>query len=145
LVAEGVLLGRLLEAASFGRELPAMIEAAQRVALDPAGRELGAAMRAAGIDQVRAASPLAVSLAAVEREVLAHDADGDGATLAEVDRVVDRLPELTEVPAGRRAGPGMDAVHAAAGLAGDRDGLCHHIFLLVVDLSQLLERIVEEA
>ena len=55
LVAEGVLLGRLLEAAPVGRELPAVIEAAQRVALDPAGRELRAAVRATRIDQMRLA------------------------------------------------------------------------------------------
>ena len=112
LVAEAVLLGRLLEAA--------VIEAAQRITLDPAGRKLGAAVGAAGIDQVRAAR-----LAAIERELLAHDADGDGAALGEVDRVIDRLPELAQVPAGRRAGAGMDAVHAARGLPDDRDGLCH--------------------
>jgi hypothetical protein len=63
---EARILGRLLDALAGGIVLPAVVEAADAVALDPARTELRAAVRAAELEQVRR-----VVLAAVEREVLA--------------------------------------------------------------------------
>ena len=71
-------------------------------------------MGAARIDEVRRAGR-----AAVEREVLAHDADGDGASRLQVDRVIDRLPELAQVAAGGRARSGAQAVFATGGETND--------------------------
>src|SRR5581483_8840057 len=68
---KGGVLGRLLHALACVVVLPTVIEAANAVALDPACRELGAAMRAAERQQVRLAA-----FTSIEREVLAHDTDG---------------------------------------------------------------------
>ena len=114
LVAEGVFFRRLLDAGAGAVELPAVIEAAQRIALDPAGRQARAAMRAARVDEMRRSGP-----AAVEREVFAHDADGDGASRLQVDRVIDRLPELAQVTARGCTGSGAQAILAAGGKTND--------------------------
>src|SRR5262249_5387419 len=68
---EAGVLGGLLDALAGAVVLPAVVEAADAVALHPAGAELRAAMGAAERHQVRLAG-----LAAIEREVLAHHADG---------------------------------------------------------------------
>ncbi len=85
LLAEGVFLCRLLDAVAVRRELPAVIEAAQRIAFDPAGREPRAAMRADGIDEMGGAA-----LAAVEGELFAHDADRHRAAGRQVHRAIER-------------------------------------------------------
>src|SRR5581483_10063351 len=80
--------------------LPAVVEAADAVPLHPAGAELRPPVRAAKRHQVRRAA-----LAAIEREVLAHDADRLRVAGRQIERVVDRLPEAAEIPSGERARP----------------------------------------
>src|SRR3954452_98604 len=70
---EAGVLGRHLDALAHAVVLPAVVEAAQAAALDPARAELGAAVRAAGSNHVR--HPI---LAAVEREILAQEPDRFG-------------------------------------------------------------------
>ena len=66
----------------------------------PSRSKLRAAVGAAGRDDVRRAV-----LAAIEREVLAHDADRLGVAGRQVGGVVDRLPEAAQVAAGQVPGP----------------------------------------
>ena len=72
---EGVGLARLLHALAGGVVLPAVVAAPERVALHPAGRQLGPPVRAPEGDQVRVAL-----LSPVEGELLAHHLDGYGAS-----------------------------------------------------------------
>src|SRR5207248_9453587 len=103
--------------------LPAVVEAAEAVALDPASAELRPPVRAARRDDLRRAV-----LAAIEGEVLAHDTDGPGMAGEEVSRDVDWLPEPAEIATGQRAGAGvrevevLDSVGAAPGLTPDHCG-----------------------
>src|SRR6267142_1713069 len=122
LAREVRVLGRHLYALAAAVELPAVIQAAQRVALDPAEVQLRAAVRAAVVHYLGAAR-----LAAVERVVLAHDADRLGMCLRQVFAAVDREPELAHeapargagtrrgeiglVPIGPAFGPPHDAAH----------------------------------
>jgi hypothetical protein len=76
-----------------------VIEAAQSIALDPTGGELHAAMRAARLHQKYFAG-----LAAIEREILAHDAQRHRAAGFQIDAVIDRLPEPPQIAARGRAG-----------------------------------------
>jgi hypothetical protein len=89
--------GGLLETCAVGAEAPAVIEAANRLAVDPAGRELRAAMRTARIDQDRCAGR-----AAIEREIRFHDAQRRGGAGREIGAVKHRLPEAAQVAAFRR-------------------------------------------
>src|ERR1051326_218042 len=57
-------------------------------------------MRAAEVDEVRRARR-----AAIEREVLAHDAQRTRLARRQIGCVKDRLPEFSEIAAGDRAGP----------------------------------------
>src|SRR5579863_7108279 len=64
-IREPLALRRRLDAASVGAVFPAVIKAAQRIALDPAGREQRAAMRAVRRQDLRRAA-----FAAIEGEIL---------------------------------------------------------------------------
>src|SRR6185369_3106059 len=105
LLAEGVHLSRLLDALARGIVLPAMVVAAQVIALYPGGRELCSSVGAAEGDDVRRAL-----LPPIEGEVLSHDSDRLGSTGLDVPGSTDRLPEHAQVAAAQRAGPGMDEV-----------------------------------
>jgi hypothetical protein len=89
-LANGFSSGRLFDALPGAVKAPAVIHAADRVAFDPAGRELRAAMRAAEIDEMRRAA-----LAAVKREALAHDLDRLGLSRVEIFGAMDGMPEPT--------------------------------------------------
>src|SRR5579885_3308238 len=102
---EGGVLGRHLHALAGGVVLPAVVEAADAVALHPAGAELGAAVGAAEGEEVGSAA-----LAAIEGEVFAHDADGHGAAGRQLLRHIDRMPEPAEVASHQSAGPRVDEV-----------------------------------
>ncbi len=97
-----------LDALAGAVELPAVVQAAQRIAFDPAEMQRRAAMRAAIVEHLGAAR-----FAAVERVVLAHDADRPGVALRQVFAAVDRQPELPhEAPRRARARRGdVDAAH----------------------------------
>src|SRR5262249_14689072 len=71
LAGEPCFLGRLLDALAAMVKFPAVIDAADRLILDPAEMQRRAAMRAVIGDDLRHAR-----LRAVDREVLAHDAHG---------------------------------------------------------------------
>src|SRR2546421_4529675 len=97
LAREARIFGRHLDALPAAIEFPAVVEAAHGVALHPAEMKLGAAVRAAVIEDVRAAA-----LAAVQRVVLAHDADRLRVPGREIFAAMDGEPELAhEAPAGR--------------------------------------------
>src|SRR6185437_7064203 len=70
LAGEPRLFGGLLVALAGAVEFPAVIDAAYVVTFDPAEMHLRAAMRATIVDDLRGAA-----LAAIDREILAHDAD----------------------------------------------------------------------
>src|SRR5262249_5632409 len=101
LAAETLQLGRLLDALAAAVVLPAVVDAADVVVLDPAEMHHRAAVRAALGDHLRLAG-----VPAIERVVLAHDADRPGAPSRQVGAVVERDPELAHERAARRAGPG---------------------------------------
>ena len=114
LAGEPGLLGRLLDALPGAVEFPAMIDAADIVALDPAQMHLRAAMRAAIGDHLRLAG-----CAAIKREILAHHADRFGVPLRQILRPHDRHPEAPHKRAHRRAGAGTGKVETRAGFAFD--------------------------
>src|SRR5262249_21327017 len=97
LAGEPCFLGRLLDALAAMVKFPAVIDAADRLTLDPAEMQRCAAMRAAIGDDLRHAR-----LRAVDREVLAHDAQRLGAAHRQVAAAADRMPELTHENAARR-------------------------------------------
>jgi len=99
------LFGRLLYALSGAVELPAVIDAAYVVALDPAEMHLRAAVRTAIGDDLRLAA-----LAAVQREILAHDPDRLGPALRQILAAVHWHPEPPHEPPARRVGPGAPEV-----------------------------------
>src|SRR5207248_1791139 len=105
---ESWLLGGLLDALAGAVELPAVVKAADRIALDPAEMELRTAMRAAIVEDLGAPG-----LAAIERVVLAHDADRLRVPGREVLAAVHCRPELPHELAARRAGPRRGDVHFA--------------------------------
>jgi hypothetical protein len=86
-----VAFGRPLRALPRAVELPAVIHAADALALDPAGVQHAQPVRAAPADQIRAAA-----LAAVEREVLAEHAERPRRARLERRRARDRLPEAAQ-------------------------------------------------
>src|ERR1043166_6543780 len=71
LAGKAGFLGRLLDALPAALEFPAVIDATDIVALDPSQMHLRAAVRAAIIDDLRLPG-----LAAIEREILAHERIG---------------------------------------------------------------------
>src|SRR5215813_4020481 len=91
-VAEPRLVGRLLGAAPVALELPAVIEAAQRVALDAPSGELRAAVWTACLDQMRLAA-----VAAIKRVALAHNPQRDRTAARQVGGVIDRIPERPQI------------------------------------------------
>src|SRR5581483_493488 len=99
-------LGGLLGALSVGTVLPAVIEAADLVSLDPAGRELRTSMGAAERDRVSV-----TALTAVEGEVLAGDTDGLGSPGDQILRAMDGDPETPQVAARQRPWPGPPEFH----------------------------------
>src|SRR5580692_5173532 len=70
LAGKARFLGRLIDALAGAIELPAMIDAADGIFLDPAEMQRRAAMRAMVVDDL--CNP---RMAAIERKILAHDAD----------------------------------------------------------------------
>src|ERR1700683_4735378 len=81
-----------------------MIDAADAVLFDPAEMPRRAAMRTVGIDDLRAAR-----MAAIERKVLAHDADRLGMAGGQILAAIERVPELPhENTAGRAGARGGD-------------------------------------
>jgi len=105
LAGEAGVLGGLLDALAGAVVLPAVVEAADAVPLDPAGAELRPPVRAAERHHVRRAP-----LVTVEGKVLTHDADRDGSARWQIHCVVDGLPEHPQVPTSERAGAGVDEV-----------------------------------
>src|SRR5262249_25655810 len=103
--AEVGVLGRQLDRLAVRRELPAVIAAANVVALDPAVGERRAAVRAEILHEVRLARG-----SAIERVLLAGELDALRATLLELGRDVDRLPEGLEVAVDQRARPDMGEI-----------------------------------
>src|SRR6185312_916786 len=106
LLLEARGLGRLLGAASIAVERPAMIHAADAIALDPAGRELRPAMGAAWTDQERLAGA-----SAIERQALAHDLDRPRPASGKIAREANGLPEAAEITAGKGSRPRPHQVH----------------------------------
>src|SRR5262249_43993252 len=95
---EAGVLGGLLAALAGAIVLPPAVEAAEAVALHPAGAELRAAVGTTVADQVGRAI-----LATVERELLVEDAPRYRLASVNVMRVSNRLPEAPQVPASKRA------------------------------------------
>jgi hypothetical protein len=118
LAGEACLLGGLLHALAGAVELPAVINAADGIVLDPAQMDRRAPMRAAIVDD-----PRLTRCAAVERVVLAHDADRLGLTGCEILAAMDRVPELPQEDAARRAPPRCRQVdHGVRGALLARSG-----------------------
>ncbi len=107
---EGRALGRLLEALAGAVIEPAVIEAADAVALDPAVDERGLAMGTAVDQQMRRAA-----LAAIEREIFAHHLYAHRASRGEIGRARDRMPEPAQIAPGQGAGPDMRKILIGAG------------------------------
>src|SRR5581483_9243165 len=108
-LAERLWLPRLLGALAVRAEHPAVVAAADRLALHPADRELGTAVGTAEVHQVRCAG-----LATVEGEVLAHDADRLRLADVKLASEIDREPERAQVAAGQGARTGV--IEVAPGL-----------------------------
>ncbi len=87
-------------------EFPAVKAAANPVVLDPADRELGLAVRAAKVDDVRFAA-----VAAIERELFAHDLDRLGPAGLQIFGAKNRMPKFSHVVARQCAGPGVVKIH----------------------------------
>src|SRR5262249_19805123 len=107
------ILGGHLDALTAAVVLPAVVEAAQAVALHPAGAELRAPGRAAEGDDVGH-----TPRAAVEREILADDTDGLRVAGLELAVKVDRLPEPAHEAPGERPGPYVRAVGRGGAVLG---------------------------
>src|SRR5262245_56918206 len=100
LAGEPCFLGRLLDALAAMVKFPAVIDAADRLILDPAEMQRRAAVRAAIGDDLRHAC-----LRAVDREVFAHDAQRLGAAPRQVAAAAHRMPELAHENAARSSRP----------------------------------------
>src|SRR5437773_1465836 len=101
-------MGGLLHALPAAVVFPAVIEAADGVALDPAGGKLCPAVDAARVEEVDAAfGP------PIQRVVDIHDPDRLRLARGKVGRVVHRLPEAPHVLAGEGARPGVLEVEPA--------------------------------
>src|SRR4051794_16772715 len=103
--AERLWLGRLLDALAVSIVGPAMIEAAQVVALHPAGTELGATVGTTEGD-----GEGLPAFATVEREVLVQDAQRLRAPDRKLLRSRYGMPEAPQVAAGERIGAGERVV-----------------------------------
>ena len=108
LVLEARDFRRLLHALTRGIEAPAVIEAAHRVALDPAHRKRSAAVRATRPEHLRA-----TTLTTEKGEFLAHEGDQTGAAPRKFVRDEHRLPEHAQVATGQRAGTGTGKIGVA--------------------------------
>ena len=115
LAGKARLLRRLLDALSTALEFPAVIDAADVVAFDPAQMHLRAAMRAAVIDDLRLPG-----LSPVEREILAHDADRFGMPFRQILAAHDRHPEASHKAAHRRSRSGARQIELRPRVAFDR-------------------------
>src|SRR5262245_21720257 len=113
LAGEPCFLGRLLDALAATVKFPAVIDAADRLILDPAEMQRRAAMRAAIGDDLRHPR-----LRAVDREVLAHDAQRPGAAHRQVAAAAHRMPELAHEKAARRSRPRGRDIDVDARFAG---------------------------
>src|SRR5215831_7189540 len=113
LAGEPCFLGRLLDALAAMVKFPAVIDAADRLILNPAEMQRRTAMRAAIGDDLRHAR-----LRAVDREVLAHDAQRLGTAHRQVAAAADRMPELTHKNAARRSRPRGRDIDVDARFAG---------------------------
>ena len=102
---EGIRLPRLLDALPGRAVLPAVIAAADGVALDPAGRKLGAPVGAPPRHQVG----LAV-LSPVQGELLVQYLDGDCAPGRDILGAIERKPETPEVSPRQRVRAGVNVV-----------------------------------
>ena len=109
LAGEARLLGGLFNALACAVEFPAVIDASDVVILDPAEMHLRTAMRAAVGNDLRPPGA-----AAVERVILAHDADGLGFARPQVVAARDGEPEPAEEFATGRAGSRARQVDAVA-------------------------------
>ena len=89
---ERFFLGRLLDALAGFIENPTMINAADAVPFDPAGRELRSPVGTAEPDHVRRAA-----LAAIESEALAHDLNRFGLAGHEIFGAMDGMPEPAHI------------------------------------------------
>jgi len=80
------------------------------------------------------------SLAAIEREVLAHDAKRHRATDFQIDAVIDWLPEPTHIGARGRAWRGRDEVVGEGRQTANFFGLRHSILQLhLCELSEAIQ------
>src|SRR5262245_40671053 len=113
LAGESRFLGRLLDALAATVKFPAVIDAADRLVIDPAEMQRGTAMRAAIGDDVWHACSCAVS-----REILAHNAQWLSAARRQVAAAADRMPELTHENAARRSRPRGRDIDVDARFAG---------------------------
>ncbi len=109
LAGEARLRGGLFNALACAVEFPAVIDASDVVILDPAEMHLRTAMRAAVGNDLRPPGA-----AAVERVILAHDADGLGFARPQVVAARDGEPEPAEEFATGRAGSRARQVDAVA-------------------------------
>ena len=85
-----------------------MVHAADRVAFDPAGGELRAAMRAAEIHDVRRAV-----ITAVKRKALAHDLDRLGLAGAHLLGAMNRMPKSAHECTGETSRASGDEILVA--------------------------------
>src|SRR5580704_10122754 len=92
-------LGRLIDALAAAVEFPAVIDATDAVLFDPAEMQRRAAMRTMVIDDLRLAG-----MAAIERKILAHDANGLGVACGQILAAIERVPELPHENTPGRAG-----------------------------------------
>ena len=99
LCRERFFFGRLLRALTFRVETPAVIHAADRVAFDPPGGKLRAAVRAAKIHDVRRPA-----VPAVKGKALAHDLNGFGLSWWKLFRPINRMPKPSHKLAGESSG-----------------------------------------
>ena len=100
LAGETCFLGWLLDALAATVEFPAVIDAADGLALHRPEMHRRTAMRTTIGDDLRHAG-----LRAENREILAHNAQRSGAPRRQVAAAADRMPELPHENAARRSRP----------------------------------------
>src|SRR5258706_229443 len=105
-LGEALGLRWLLDALSRAVILPAMVKTTETILLDPAHRQLGAAMGATKIDDISGAA-----LAAIKREVLAHDANRHGTARFQFCRNIHRLPKYPQITPGQSSRPGVNEIN----------------------------------
>src|SRR5262249_46797904 len=100
---EGFRFGWLLNASARAIVFPTVIETADKVALDPPGGELRAAVGAAMADQMRRAA-----LTAVERKLFIHDPNRQRLANRKLMGATNRLPEHPQVTPGQSSRSGVN-------------------------------------